>query len=127
MKLIHLLQAYDFDELMPIINEMFPGATKYGKALREAYDTLLELKPVASKKPIRYKLMQDDNSSNSFMGAEDACFDTAWEVCLGKEVIRERGVDLSDIELAANCLVNLCLIARYPKSFEEAHRQLMRG
>ena len=72
MKLIHLLQAYDFDELMPIINEMFPGATKYGKALREAYDTLLELKPVASKKPIRYKLMQDDNSSNSFMGAEDA-------------------------------------------------------
>ncbi len=29
MKLKDLLQAYDFDELMPIIADMFPGTGKY--------------------------------------------------------------------------------------------------
>lgn len=125
MKLIHLLQAYEFEELMPVINEMFPGTIKYRKALKEAYDTLLELKPVTSKKTIRYKLLQDDRNCNSLMGAEDADFDTTWEVCLGKEVVREKEVDLNDIELAANCLVNLCFISHYPKSFEVAHKQLL--
>ncbi len=126
MKLIHLLQAYEFDELMPVINEMFPGTTKYRAALRQAYDILLALEPTESKKNIRYKLMKDPESNNNFIGAEDTCFSTTWEVCLGKEVAREKGVDLSDVELAANCLVNLCLLGRYPRSFEEAHRQLMK-
>ncbi|HEY9550896.1 MAG TPA: hypothetical protein VIQ97_01300 [Prevotella sp.] len=127
MKLIHLLQAYEFEELMPVINDMFPGTTKYRKALKEAYDILLQLKPVESKKNIRYKLLHDANGNESFMGAEDANFATTWEVCLGKEVIREKGVDLNDIEMAANSLVNLCLLGRYPKAFEEAHQLLMKG
>src|SRR3712207_7213823 len=99
MKLIHLLQAYEFEELMPVINDMFPGTTKYRKALKEAYDILLQLKPVESKKNIRYKLLHDANGNESFMGAEDANFATTWEVCLGKEVIREKGVDRKSTRL----------------------------
>lgn len=126
MKLYQLIQAYEFDELMPVINDMFPGTTKYREPLKEAYDTLLTLKPIASKKTIRYKIMHNEKGSESYMGAEDSCFDTTWEVCLGKDVSREKGVDLSDVELLANCLVNLCFLGKYPKSFEEAHRRLLR-
>ena len=40
MKLQQLLLAYEFDEIMPIINDMFPGTAKYRKPLKTAYDDL---------------------------------------------------------------------------------------
>lgn len=112
---------------MPVINDMFPGTTKYREPLEEAYNTLLSLKPVASKKSIRYKILHNDKGSETYMGAEDSCFEATWEVCLGKEISREKGVDLNDAEILANCLVNLCFLGRYPKSFEAAHRQLLKN
>lgn len=127
MTLKQLLAAYDFDELMPVINEMFPGTSKFRKQLGEAYQLALNMKTVSSKKTIRYKLMNIPETDHMYMGAEDACFDTSWEVCLGKEVVRDKGVDLSDIELAANGLANLCLIARGPRSFEAARMEMLRG
>ena len=36
--LYDLLQAYEFDEIMPIITNMFPGTDKYEKPLREAWN-----------------------------------------------------------------------------------------
>ena len=60
------------------------------------------------------------------MGAEDANFNGTWEVILGKEVSREKGVDLSDVEILANCLVNMCFISKYPRPFEEAHKALLK-
>lgn len=127
MKLIHLLQAYSFDELMPVINDMFPGTTKFRKQLGMAYDILINMKPVPSKKSIVYKILRDDNSTEQYMGAEDTCFNSTWEVCLGKDVSRTKGVDLTDAEITANCLVNLCLQAKYPPQFEQAHQQLLKG
>ena len=50
MKLYQLLQAYDFDELMPVINDMFPGTSKFRPELKHAYELLLSMQPVASKK-----------------------------------------------------------------------------
>ena len=52
MKLQQLLLAYEFDEIMPIINDMFPGTAKYRKPLKTAYDIMTTLKPVASRKTI---------------------------------------------------------------------------
>lgn len=127
MKLTHLLQAYGFDELMPVINEMFPGTNRFRSQLQVAYDIMVNMRPVPSKKVIRFQTLHDEKSPLSYMGAEDSCFDSTWEVCLGKEVTREKGVDLSEVELAANCLVNLCLQGHYPKTFESAHQQLMKG
>ena len=127
MKLNHLLQAYEFDEIMPVINDMFPGTSKFREQLKQAYDMLIAMKPVPSNKVIRYKVLSGDKPNHSFVGAEDSCFNAIWEVCLGKEVTKENGVDLSNAELVANCLVNLCLQAKYPKAFETAHRQLMKG
>lgn len=127
MKLIHLLQAYSFDELMPIINDMFPDSNKFRKHFQQAYDVMINLKPVASKKIIKYEILHDDITNDSYMGAEDSCFNSTWDVCLGKDVTKEKGVDLSDIELAANCLVNLCLLGHYPEIFESAHQQIIKG
>lgn len=127
MKLYQLLQAYDFDELMPVINDMFPGTSKFRTELQQAYRLLMDMKPVDTKKTIRYKLLPGDTPNHSFIGAEDSCFNATWEVCLGKDVSRERGVDLSDAELLANVLVNLCLQAKYPKVFENAHQTLIKG
>ena len=124
MKLYQLLQVYEFDELMPVINEMFPGTAKYREPLKTAYEMMLNMKPVASSKSIRYKIIKG-KGEEQYMGAEDANFKGNWEVLLGKEVSRERGVDLTDVEILANCLVNMCFIGNSPRGFEEARKALM--
>lgn len=125
MKLYDLLGAYDFDEIMPVIVDMFPGTGKFRHQLKNAYRLLMDMRPVPSKKSIRFRIIHIPNSSESFMGAVDSDFDTTWEVCLGKDVSRERGVNLSDLELAANCLVNVALTARHPKVFDDDYKVLV--
>lgn len=127
MKLSYLLQAYNIDELMSVINDMFPGTGKFSAEFSQAYDILVNMTPVPTKKTIVYKVMDGSKPEESYIGAEDSCFNATWEVCLGKDVVRQRGADLNDAELAANCLVNLCLLGKYPASFEKAHQQLMKG
>ena len=125
--LYDLLQAYEFDEIMPIITNMFPGTDKYEKPLREAWNLLLSMNPVLSKKNIRYKLMKGSRAEESYMGAEDKDFDATWEVIIGKNLSREKGVDLSDTELLANCLVNICFIGHHPKAFDKAYNELIKA
>jgi len=124
MKLSQLIQAYSFDELMPAINEMFPGTDTYREPLGRAYDIMLAMRPVDSNKEIKYKLLPGNKEGISYVGAEDRCFDCTWNVCLGKNVSKTHGVNLSDIQLLANCLVNMCLQGKYPREFEPYHRML---
>lgn len=121
MRLYELLQAYDFDEIMPVIVDMFPGTGKYRGQLREAWDTLLGMRPVPSKKEIKYKFIKGANDDEQYVGADDRDFDTTWEAIIGKNVSREKGVDLNDAEMLANCLVNICLIGKHPRSFENSY------
>ena len=124
MKLYELIQAYNFDEVMPEVLRMFPGTAKYREPLKTAYDILTAMRPVATKKSIRYKIIHHDKSNESYMGAEDSDFRCTWEVCLGKDVSRERGVDLNDAEMLANCLVNMCFTGTHPRSFDAAYAEL---
>lgn len=121
MRLYELVQAYEFDEIMPIIVYMFPGTGKFRPQLQQAWELLRGMKPVDSKKEIRYKLMKGSREDEQYMGAEDRDFNATWEVILGKNVTRDRGVDLNDAEMLANCLVNICLIGRHPKAFNAAY------
>lgn len=127
MRLYEHLQAYDFDELMPIIAEMFPGTGKYQQPLRLAYDILTGMTPTPSKKEIKYKMISVSGGNEYYVGAEDRDFDTTWEACLGKNLVREKGVSLSDDEMVANALVNVCLIARHPHLFDDAYAELTRA
>ena len=124
MRLYDLLQAFDFDEVMPVINDMFPGTAKFKPQLREAWDMLLDMTPVPTKKSIRYKFIKPEGSDEQYIGAEDKDFDAPWNAILGKNLVREKGVDLNDTEMIANCLVNICLVGRHPKSFDKAYKIL---
>ncbi|MBR4238629.1 MAG: hypothetical protein IKQ03_04360 [Prevotella sp.] len=126
MKLIELLQTYEFEEIMDSIIQMFPGTRKYRAPLKQAYLTLLETDPILSDNAIHYQVMIDEESEESTMGAVDADFEGTWAECLGKDVLKDDDVELTDVEVAANCLVNLCFISQYPPKFENAHQLLLK-
>ena len=117
MKLYQLLQSFDFEELFPTVSTMFPNANLHRDVFQKAFD----------KKTIRYELMEDPNSSNSMIvGADDSCFNTTWDACLGKEVRKGKGADLNDEELAANCLLNVLFIGKHPQCFEKDFKKLLK-
>ena len=118
MKLIEYLQAYDFDEIYPQIGLMYPKARHQREQFQHADDILRGLKPVTSKKQIRYQLMIDPDTNEAFFGADDNCFKATWEVLLGKEVRKEPKVDLTPEEMVANMLLNVVLFGRHPRSFD---------
>lgn len=124
MRLYELLQAYEFDEIMPLVNEMFPGTAKFKPQLREAWDLLLGMKPVPSKKVIRYKILDGSRANEHYIGAEDQSFMAPWNVIIGKDVSRDKGANINDGEMIANCLVNICLLGEHPKSFDKAYKIL---
>ena len=126
MKLIEYLQAYDFDEIYPQIGLMYPKARHQREQFQHAYDILLGLKPVTSKKQIRYQLMIDPDTNEAFFGADDNCFKATWEVLLGKEVRKEPKVDLTPEEMVANMLLYVVLFGRHPRSFDADFNVIMK-
>ena len=124
MKLYQLLQAFEFDELFPEVNKMFPNARVHEDVFHNAFDIICQMQPANSKKTIRYEIMNDPDTDEMFCGADDACFNTTWEACLGKEIKKGSGVDLNDTEIAANCLLNLLFIAKHPRSFDKEFAKL---
>ena len=118
MTLLDLFKKYSADELLA-------DTEKFHNTFREAYNLMMTLTPIASKKKITYKILSDEENEIEFFGAEDSCFNTTWEVCLAKELVVEKDVELSDIEIAANSLVNMCLIGRCPRAFLPQKRELL--
>lgn len=126
MKLKELFQAYEFDEIYPQIGLMFPKGRHLREEFRNAYNLLLDIKPVMSKKQIRYELMEDPDSNEMFFGADDHDFNGPWDVLLGKELKKGPKVDLTSEELVANCLLNLVLIGRHPRAFDKDFEKITR-
>lgn len=126
MKLKELFQAYEFDEIYPQIGLMFPKGRHLREEFRNAYNLLLDIKPVMSKKQIRYELMEDPDSNEVFFGADDHDFNGPWDVLLGKEIKKGPKVDLTSEELVANCLLNVVLIGRHPRAFDKDFEKITR-
>lgn len=126
MKLKELFQAYEFDEIYPQIGLMFPKGRHLREEFRNAYNLLLDIKPVMSKKQIRYELMEDPDSNEMFFGADDHDFNGPWDVLLGKELKKGSKVDLTSEELVANCLLNVVLIGRHPRAFDKDFEKITR-
>lgn len=125
MLLSTLLQAYTIEELMPAINEMFPGTKKYYAQFKQAFDLMMNMHPVASHKTIRYKLIKVPKSDETYMGAEDNCFTSSWESTLGRDLVKDHGVTLTDTEMVANSFVNMCLQGKCPAAFKRAQQELL--
>ena len=126
MKLKEYFQAYEFEEIFPYIGLMYPKARNQRKAFQHAYDLLLDIKLVATKKYIHYQLMEDPDTNEMFFGADDSNFNGPWDVLLGKDVRIDPKVDLSKEEIVANCLLNTILIGRPPKQFESDYNFIRR-
>ncbi len=126
MKLQQLLQSFEFEEFYPEIGLMYPNARRQRASFKKAFEIMINMKAVSSKKIIRYQLMQDPDTNEMFFGADDTCFKGPWEVVIGKELKRDPQVDLTDAQLAANCLLNLILISRHPQSFETDYLKITR-
>lgn len=62
--------------------------------------------------------MTDPDTNEMFFGADDHDFNGPWDVLLGKEVKKEPKVDLTNEEILANCLLNVVLIGRHPRQFD---------
>ena len=127
MTLQQLFRSFDFDDIFPSVAVMYPNAKRHKKEFQEAYDFMCSIRPVMSKKNIRYQIIDDPDSGDSFFGAVDSNFKTTWEVLAGKNVNRAKGVDLSDEEMAANCLINTIFLATPPRDFEASRRVLVRA
>lgn len=126
MKVYQLLQSFDFNEIFPEVNKMFPNARLYREVYANAFKALCEAKSTASKKTVKYKILTDPDTNEMFYGADDNDFNGPWDVILGKEIKKDGSVDLNDTEMAANCLINLIMISRHPQSFDEEYRKLMK-
>ena len=96
MKLYQLLQSFEFEELFPAVNEMYPNAYLHRDIFEKAFNMLCNIQPVASKKTIRYELKEDPNSKDMIVGADDTSFNTTWDACLGKEIKKGKGASLND-------------------------------
>lgn len=126
MKFYQMLQTIGFDEIMPAVTEMFPGTGKFRPQLQRCYDLLIQMKPVISKKKIRYRVMDIPDSNQKYIGAEDSCFQAPWQNCLGKDIVKDKGVILSDVEVVANCLVNVALQGQCPQQFTNDREILLK-
>ena len=126
IKMAQFLQAFEFEEIFPEVTDMFPNAPLHREVYEKAFNILCDMKPAINKQVIKYELRKDSGSGEMFVGADDSNFDAAWELLLGKDIKKEKGVDLSDNEIAANCLLNVLFIGHHPKSFDDEYRKLRR-
>ena len=125
MILKDILEKYSFNVIFTELCEMMPVLNRTRPAMQEAYDFLMSQSPVTSKKKIVYKLIDAQDSDDCFVGAEDKCFEAQWNVILGKEVVVDDDVEISDQEIAVNCFFCILLLGFFPRRFESLHNELL--
>lgn len=104
--------------------ELVPEISRKRAQLQDVYDFLLAQQPVTSKKKILYHLIEDDESFDCFVGADDKCFEANWNVIIGKEVEISDDVDISMLEIVVNAFLCIMLIGFTPKRFAEFQSEL---
>ena len=127
MKLKDLLETFEFEDLFPTVANMYPNAKRHKREFQEAFDILQNIRVTPSNKNVRYMVIEDSESHDTYFGAQDSTFKTSWDVLAGKEVKRDKYVDLSDEEIAANILINAIFLGNCPRSFEESQKALRRA
>lgn len=125
MILKEIFDKFSFDIIFAELAEMMPFLVKKRESIKEAYDFLIGVQPVASKKRIIYQLIESQESDDCFVGAEDRCFEAQWNVIMGKEVIVDDDIDISELEIATNSFFCILLLGYSPRRFAELHDELV--
>ena len=126
MKLKRLLETFDFDDFFPEVCVMYPNAKRHRKEFKQAFEMLTTMRYSITNKQIQYLLIEDP-SGDCYFGAHDSCFKANWDVILGKDIVRSKGVSLSDEEMAANCIINIIFLGNHPKDFDDSFNILRRA
>ena len=50
MKLYQLFQSFEFEEIFPTLNAMFPNAQVHRDVFEKAFNMLCDIQPISSKK-----------------------------------------------------------------------------
>lgn len=124
MILKDIISKYTFNDIFAELSGMMPELSRRRSQLEEAYDFLISQTPVESKKKITYMLIDAQDSDDCFVGAEDRCFEAQWNVNLGKEVIIDDDVEISQFEIAVNSFFCILLIAFPPRRFATLRDEL---
>jgi len=124
MILKDILSQFSFDIIFADLSEMMPVLNRKKTEIREAFDFLMAQQPVPSKKKITYQLIDAQDSDDCFVGAEDRCFEAQWNVILGKEVVVDDDIAISNKDIAVNCFFCILLIGFNPRRFAELREQL---
>ena len=74
MKLYQLLQSYEFEEIFPTVNVMFPNAQLHRDVFEKAFNMLCDIQPISSKKVIRFELMEDQTLAICLLEPTTAVF-----------------------------------------------------
>ena len=127
MKLKYLLETFDYDNILHTVAVMCLTAKRHRHDFLSAFELLKDINPSATTQVVRYTIIHDDVMNQDYFGANDQDFKAPWNVILGKEVKRDKGVDLSDEEIAANCLINIIFLGKHPKEFNDTYMSLTRG
>lgn len=121
-----VLERYSFDTIFAELSEMMPDLRRKRADIQQAYDFLLSQAAVASKKKVTYQLIDAQDSDDCFVGAEDRCFEAQWNVILGKEIVIDDDVEISEFEIAVNCFFCIILIGFTPKRFAALRDELLK-
>ena len=120
-----LLQKVSFNDLIPHISCLDPFGAKFIPSYKETYDILHHTDAAETDNQIRFYREPEDGQESSICIDlyEDDFESDYWPTNLGKEIVPDEGVALSDEELAAHCLFH---ITAYGFSPEAIARTLQR-
>lgn len=125
MQLKDYLKKFTFEQVYEELELMLEDAESSKEIFRHAYDMMLSLQTIPSKKTIHYQIIDDPDSDDCFSGAPDSCFNTTWEVILDKEVIVDEDCDLTELELLTNAFLCTIFMGRCPRAFLPEKRMLL--
>lgn len=125
MQLQEYFRRFSFEEVFAELQLMLENAEGNRTVFQHAYEMMLTMDTIPSKKVIHYQIIDDPESEEYYCGAPDSSFNTTWEVILAKEVIVDEECELSDLEIVSNAFICSIIIGRCPRAFLPEKRTLL--
>ncbi len=137
MKFKELLQKVPFEVIVPELDRYFRSLgykqnevkKNYIPGCKQAYDILMHMEPEQTDRHVQFCLDRErmeryGEGAEIYMYLYEDNFETSpWPINLGKEIVLDEGVELSDAEIAARCLFHITFYGYTPELIE---RELFR-
>ncbi len=139
MKFKELLQKVSFDDIAPQLERLLRDIEFEPNKIRQiiqtrkkSYDILQQMQPEETDKPVRFYMDYYDaehygEKPRVKMDLYEDDFESCpWPLNLGKEIVLDEGVELSDAEIAARCLFHITFYGFTPEKVEQTLSRIAR-